>query len=160
MQDENPGLLDDSDGSLDDDDGLLERQSNLERAKAKASTRLEELGVEYRAAITQVIESGSAVIEDGTGLDARTERQRQDEDRTVIDVAPYRRQALDGAMRVLERCQGEATMTNTAATKVERLVRHQDPAGSMRATSQQWAIPPTSAPLARCSNSATARRCA
>jgi hypothetical protein len=105
-------------------DGLEERRANVERGKAKASARLAELGAEYSAAITRMVESGQTHVEEGTGLDTRTTRTDD-----VSDVEPHRTQALDGAMRTLERVQGDGTMSNRAATAMERAVRHSDPTG-------------------------------
>lgn len=44
-------------------------------------------------------------------------------------IAPHCRQALDGAMRTLERCQRDDVMSERAAVAMERVVRHQDPVG-------------------------------
>src|ERR1019366_2963736 len=43
-------------------DGLEERKANVERGKAKASARLAELGAEYSAAITRMVESGATRV--------------------------------------------------------------------------------------------------
>jgi hypothetical protein len=52
-------------------------------------------------------EAGAFGVEAGVDL-SNGATERQDRDRTA-DVAPHRQQALDGALRVLERCQGRDT---------------------------------------------------
>jgi HK97 family phage major capsid protein len=109
-------------------DGLEERKANIDRGKAKASARLEELGAEHRAAITRMVESGQTQTEAGINLsNTYTERDTRTDDAPAIE--PHRRAALDGAMRTLERCQSTDVMTNRAAVAMERVVRHQDPMG-------------------------------
>jgi HK97 family phage major capsid protein len=110
-------------------DGLTERCANVQRGIDKAGERLKELSEEHRAALQQRIEAGGWESRTEAGVDlSNAATERQDRDRTA-DVAPHRQQALDGALRVLERCQSGDTMSNRAATSMERVVRHDDPAG-------------------------------
>jgi HK97 family phage major capsid protein len=104
--------------------GLEERKGNLERAKAKAGSRLQEVGAEYSAAITRRVESGQTHTEEGTGLDTRTTRPDD-----APDVEPHRKAALDSALRTLERTEHSGVMTNRAAVAMEGLCRHSDPTG-------------------------------
>jgi HK97 family phage major capsid protein len=108
------------------DAGLEERKANIERGKAKASARLEELGDEYRAELTRRVANGSVSLEPGTDLEDPRATSRTNEAPTL---EPHRKQALDGAMRTLERCQRNDSMTNRAAVAMERVVRYQDPSG-------------------------------
>jgi HK97 family phage major capsid protein len=110
-----------------DDDGLQERLGTVERGIDKASTQLATLGEEHRAEIRRMADAGAFGVEAGVDL-SNGATERQDRDRSA-DVAPHRQQALDGALRTLERCQGRDTMSNRAATSMERVVRHDDPAG-------------------------------
>jgi hypothetical protein len=110
-------------------DGLTERCVNVQRGIDKAGERLKELGEEHRAALRQFTEASGWESRTEAGVDlSNGATERQDRDRTA-DVAPHRQQALDGALRVLERCQGRDTMSNRAATSMERVVRHDDPRG-------------------------------
>jgi HK97 family phage major capsid protein len=108
------------------DAGLEERKGNIERGKAKASARLEELRDEYRAELQRRIESGSVALESGTDLEDPRATSRTNDAPTI---EPHRKQALDGALRTFERCQRNDTMTNRAAVAMERVVRYQDPSG-------------------------------
>ncbi len=109
-------------------DGLEERKANVERGKAKASARLQEVGAEYSAAITRMVENGQTQTEAGVSLEnAYTERQ--DDDRTA-SMAPHQRQAVSDAMRALERHQRDGVLFTTAAERMENVVRHGDPTGS------------------------------
>jgi Caudovirus prohead serine protease len=107
------------------DGGLEERKANIERGKAKASARLEELGAEHREAITRMVESGQTHVEAGVNLEHGSTRT---DDAPAIE--PHRKSALDGALRTLERCQRGDVMDNRAAVAMERVVRHSDPTGS------------------------------
>jgi HK97 family phage major capsid protein len=107
-------------------DGLEERKANIERGKAKASARLQELSAEYSAELTRKYEAGGFVTEAGVNLEnAYTDTRTSD----APAVEPHRQQALDGCMRTLERVQCDGTMSNRAATAMERAVRHSDPTG-------------------------------
>ena len=105
-------------------DGLEERKANVERGKAKASSRLAELGAEYTAAVTRRIESGQTYQERGDGCIDPAETSRTDD-----GIEPHRRAALDGAMRTLERCQKLGTMESRAAVAMEHAVRYDDSTG-------------------------------
>jgi HK97 family phage major capsid protein len=110
-------------------DGLEERKANIERGKAKASARLQELGAEYNAEVTRRYEAGAFSVETGTNFDnAYTERETRTNDASAIE--PHRKQALDGALRCLERTQHSGVMSDRAATAMEGVVRHGDPSGS------------------------------
>jgi hypothetical protein len=107
-------------------DGLEERKANIERGKAEASARLEELATEYRAELQRRIESGTVTLESGADLeDPRASSGTND----APNLEPQRRQALDGALRTLERSKRGEIMTERAATRMERLVRHSDATG-------------------------------
>jgi HK97 family phage major capsid protein len=108
-------------------DGLEERKANIERGKAKTSARLQELGDEYRAELGRRVADGSLSTE--SEQDAIDRSHPEPEIRVQPDIDPHRRQALDGALRTLERCQRGDVMSNRAAVAMERLVRHQDPSG-------------------------------
>lgn len=109
------------------DAGLEERKANIERGLTKASAQLEALGDEYRNELRRRIDAGSVIHE--SEQDQIDDRARVNtEPREQVD--PHRRQALDGALRTLERCQGRDTMSNRAAVAMERVVRHSDPTGS------------------------------
>ena len=110
-------------------DGLEERKANIERGKAKASARLQELGAEYNAEVTRRYEAGAFSVETGTNFDnAYTERETRTNDASAIE--PHRKAALDGALRCLERTQHSGVMSDRAATAMEGVVRHGDPSGS------------------------------
>ena len=111
-------------------DGLEERKANIERGKAKASARLQELGDEYRAELGRRVANGSLSTESEQDW---AERGRAPESETRVQteqIEPHRRAALDGAMRTLERCQHSDVMSERAATAMEGVVRHGDPTGA------------------------------
>jgi hypothetical protein len=86
------------------DAGLEERKANIERGKAKASARLQELGDEYRAEMGRRVANGTLSTESEQD---QTDRARPPEPETRVQteqVDPHRRAALDGALRTLERC--------------------------------------------------------
>jgi len=110
------------------DAGLEERKANVERGLTKASRQLEALGDEYRAELRRRVYEGSV----------DTESEQDQIDRAHVDaeprvqaeqIAPHRRQALDGCMRTLERCQRDDVMSERAAVAMERVVRRSDPTG-------------------------------
>jgi HK97 family phage major capsid protein len=113
------------------DAGLEERKANIERGKAKASARLQELGDEYRSEMGRRVANGTLSTE--SEQDPINDRARPPESETRVQteqVDPHRRAALDGALRTLERCQSRDTMSARAAVAVEGVVRHADPSGT------------------------------
>jgi HK97 family phage major capsid protein len=110
-------------------DGLEERQANIERGKAKASARLQEIGDELRADITRRVESGGGRNLESTEFPEWAQPEPREATRVQAEqVEPHRRQARDDAMRTLERCQHSDVMSERAAVRMEAVVR-QDPSG-------------------------------
>jgi HK97 family phage major capsid protein len=109
-------------------DGLEERKANVERGKAKASTRLAELGDEARAELRRRIDEGSVSTE--SEQDAIERSRPASETRVQSDMDPHRRAAFDVGMRTLERCQASGVMFHTAAERMEAALRHSDPSGT------------------------------
>jgi HK97 family phage major capsid protein len=117
----------DIDGS---NDGLEERLGTVQRGIDRASAELEGLKDEHRGELRRRITDGSVYSE--SEQDQIDDRARLAEPATRVQaeqVDPHRRAALDGAMRTLERCQHSDVMSDRAAGRMERLVRHSDPSG-------------------------------
>ncbi len=110
------------------DAGLEERKANVERGLAKASKQLETLGDEYRAELRRRVDEGTVSTE--SEQDQIDRARVETEPRVQAEqIAPHRRQALDGAMRTLERCQRDDVMNSRAAVAMEAVVRSRDPMG-------------------------------
>jgi HK97 family phage major capsid protein len=111
------------------DAGLEEKMANHQRGIDNAGARLATLKDEHRGELRRRFNEGSVYTEsEQDQIDDRA-RLTESETRVQADVDPHRRQALDGAMRTLERCQSGDVMSSRAAVAMERLVRHSDPSG-------------------------------
>jgi hypothetical protein len=109
-------------------DGLTERLATVERGIENASAQLKEFGAEHRAEVQRRYEAGAYATEAGVDLtNAYTDREA--DSRPAIE--PHRRAGLDDCMRTLERHQRDDTLTDRAVTGMEKVVRGQDPSGTV-----------------------------